>query len=332
MNARFPLRLLGVATAVVVTAAVAAGPAVAATPLPTPGTPVATQVTQVSITITWAASAGPVQDYTVQVIDGPLVPWYDLAHSATTSFTHTGLTPDKVYEYRVIANARAGSGYTASSPSAYIFVTTAPLPDAVPPTKPATPIAHSVSTIAAAINTNGSTDNNRVAGYWVQRQVNGVWTDWATNNIGTIYLYNLTPSTTYTVVVIAFDPNGNRSVRSDPVTFTTRALQPAPTCRPSIISYGTQLTVTVTVENMTAATVLQNWTVTFTLPTAQTVLGAFNATVTRTGEQATATPAFYIATIKPGGSATFGFSVATPTGSPLPSNFALNGTTACTAA
>ncbi|GHJ43085.1 hypothetical protein Cs7R123_04270 [Catellatospora sp. TT07R-123] len=332
MNAHSLLRLLGAAAAVVVTAAITAGPAGAATPLPTPGTPVATQVTQTSITITWAASAGPVKDYTIQVIDGPLVPWYDLAHNATTSFTHTGLTPDKVYEYRIIANAQPNSGYTTSSPSGYIAVTTAPLPDAVPPTKPATPIAYSVSTIAATINTNGSTDNNRVAGYWVQRQVNGVWTDWATNNIGTVYLYNLTPSTTYTVVVVAFDPNGNRSVRSDPVTFTTRAVQPAPTCRSSIISYGTQFNVTVTVENMTASTVLQNWTVTFTLPTAETLGGAFNATVTRAGDQATATPAFYIATINPGGAATFGFGVTAPAGSPPPSRFVLNGTVPCTTA
>ncbi|MBV1855830.1 cellulose binding domain-containing protein [Catellatospora tritici] len=332
MNSHSLPRLLGLAMAVVVAATVAASPATAATPLPTPGMPVATQVTQTSITITWAAVAGPVKDYTIQVIDGPLVPWYDLAHSTTTSFTHSGLTPDKVYEYRVIANAQANSGYTTSSPSGYNVVTTAPLPDSIPPTKPATPFAYSVSTVAATINTNGSTDNNRVAGYWVQRQVNGVWTDWATNSVGTVYLNNLTPSTTYTVVVVAFDPNGNRSVRSDPVTFTTRAIQPTPTCRNSIITYGTQFTVTVTVENMTASTVLQNWTVTFTLPTADVLGGAFNATVTRAGDQATATPAFYVATINPGGAATFGFSATAPAGSPPPSRFALNGTIPCVTA
>lgn len=330
MHAHRLLRPLGAVLAGLL-AAVAAGAAAAAlTPLPTPGTPVAGPVTQTSVTITWTPSAGPVRDYTIQVIDGPLVPWYDLAHTASTTFTHSGLTPDKVYEYRIIANARANSGYTTSNPSGYIAVTTAPLPDSSPPTKPAAPIAYAVSTVAATINTNGSTDNNRVAGYWVQRQVNGVWTDWATNNISTVYLTGLTPNTAYTVVVVAFDPNGNRSPRSDPVTFTTRATQPAPTCRVSIVNYVSQFNITVTVENMTASTVLQNWTVTFTVPLAETIAGAFNATITRTGEQATATPAFYYTTINPGGSATFGFAVTEPTGSPAPSQFALNGTTPCT--
>lgn len=330
MNTLRPLRLLAVLTAGLLAASVAAGPAFADTPLPTPGTPVPGQVTQTSIAISWTASSGPVRDYTVQVIDGPLVPWYDLAHTTSTSFTHTGLTPDKVYEYRIIANAWAGSGYTTSSPSGYIAVTTAPLPDSIPPTKPATPLAYSISTVAATINTNGSTDNNRVAGYWVQRQVNGVWTDWATNNIGTIYLNGLAPSTSYTVVVVAFDPNGNRSPRSDPVTFTTRAIQPAPTCRASIINYGTQFNVSVTIENMTASTVLQNWRMTFTLPVTETIIGSFNATITRTGDQATVTPAFYLATINPGGTASFGFGVTAPAGSPPPSQFVLNGAIACT--
>ena len=45
---------------------------------------------------------------------------------------------------------------------------------------------------------------------WAQRQINGVWTDLATNNITTIYLRDLTPSTTYTFAIVAFDPNGNR--------------------------------------------------------------------------------------------------------------------------
>ena len=31
------------------------------------------------------------------------------------------------------------------------------------------------------------------------------------------------------VAVVAFDPNGNRSPRSNPLTFTTRQTQPVPT-------------------------------------------------------------------------------------------------------
>jgi chitodextrinase len=301
------------------------GTALAATALPTPGTPVVAQLTTTSARFTWTPSSGPVANYTVQVIDGNLVPWHDLATTTSTSFTHTGLTPDTVYIYRVIANPRAGSGYAASQPSQPLYVTTLPLPDSQPPTKPGTPRAYTVSTIAATITFDSSTDNNRVAGYWVQRQVNGVWTDWSTNNITTVYLRDLTPNTSYTVVVVAFDPNGNRSVRSDPLTFSTRAIQPSPTCRVQLIAFGTQYQANVSFENMTAATVLANWTVTFTLPANHTVLYSFNATITRVGNQATATPAWYNATIGPGGSASFGFSATYPAGSPLPSGFVLNG-------
>jgi hypothetical protein len=54
----------------------------------------------------------------------------------------------------------------------------------------------------------------------VQRQVNGVWTDWSSTNIDTsiVYLQPLTPGMTYTVVAVAFDPSGHRSVRSDRAT------------------------------------------------------------------------------------------------------------------
>ena len=47
--------------------------------------------------------------------------------------------------------------------------------DTIAPTKPATPTANPVRFTSATINTGGSTDNDRVAGYYVQRQVNGVW-------------------------------------------------------------------------------------------------------------------------------------------------------------
>ncbi|GAA1756513.1 fibronectin type III domain-containing protein [Luedemannella helvata] len=314
-----------------------AAPAAASTALPTPGTPVATTVTTTSITITWAASAGPVADYTVQFIEGRTA-WRDLATTGATTFTHHGLTPDKVYEYRIVANPVAGSGYTTSAPSGYIFVTTAPLPDTVAPTAPGTLMALSVTTVSATISTTAAaTDNNRVAAYWVQREVDGVWTDWATNNITSVYLRDLQPATSYTVAMVAVDPNGNRSPRSAPLTFTTRAATPAPTCRVQLTTFGQQYMLSVIVENMTAATVLANWTVTFTLPATHTINSSFGgAPVTRVGTQATATPAAYQATLNPGGTAQFGLFATYPAGSGLPSGFALNGAglapAACTTA
>ena len=57
-----------------------------------------------SASFTWSASTGPVANYTVQVIDETLGVYHDIATTASTSYTHTGLTQDKVYIYRVIAN------------------------------------------------------------------------------------------------------------------------------------------------------------------------------------------------------------------------------------
>ena len=321
------------ALGMLVTVSVAAGPVHAATQLPTPGTPVATNITTTSVRFTWTPSSGPVSNYTIQTIDVVGMPWRVLASTSGTTYTHANLVPDSVYEYRVIANAVGGSDYTASNPSALLWVRTAPLPDSVAPTKPGVLRAFPVSTVAATITFDPSTDNNRVAAYWVQRQVNGVWTDWASNSITTVYLRDLSPSTSYTIVVVAADANGNRSPRSDPLTFTTRAAEPAPTCKVQLIPAGTQYQAVITVENMTAATVVENWTVTFTFPIGQTILYSFNATTTRNGTVGTTTPVWYLARIGPGGSGFLGFLATMPAGSPFPSGFTLNasaGTFTCT--
>jgi len=326
-------RLAVLATGALVAVSVAAGTAHAATPLATPGTPVATSITTTSVRFSWAPSPGPVSAYTVQTIDVVGSPWRDLASTSATAYTHANLVPDSVYEYRVIATPAAGSGYTASDPTPLLWVRTAPLPDSVPPTKPGPPSVFPVSTISATLTFGFSTDNNRVDAYWAQRLVNGVWTDWATNNITTVYLRGLTPNTSYTVAVVAVDANGNRSPRSDPLTFTTRAAQPAPTCRAQLLAFGQQYQASITIENMTVATIVENWTVTFTFPAGQTIGYSFNATTTRNGTIGTSTPAWYLARVGPGGTASFGFMATRPAGSPLPSEFSLNssaGTFTCT--
>jgi hypothetical protein len=209
-------------------------------------------------------------------------------------------------------------------------------PDTVPPTKPATPTANPIGTNYATINTGGSTDNDRVAGYVVQRQVNGVWTDWSSTLLEPTYAYvqPLTPGTTYTAVVVAVDPSGNRSPRSDPVTFITTA-KPAPTCAVTRQTISPQnFILTFSVENMTAAVVITNWTATFTMPAAQTVFNTIGDRLSRDGDAATLRPADNAAPIGPGMTAFFGFYASRPANSPLPSGFsftsAASGPLTCT--
>jgi endoglucanase len=309
---------------------VAPTPAAAATALPAPGTPVASDVTTTSLTLTWTPSAGPVASYTVQVIDEPRGLFHTVGTPTGPTFHHTGLRPDTVHIYRIIAQPVPDSGYTASPQSGLVYVTTRPLPDSQPPTQPGRPHALSISTRSATLSFTGSFDNNRVAGYTARLLIDGVWTDVASNSVSTVYLRDLTPDTGYTAAVVAVDPNGNLSAQSEPVTFRTRAIEPAPTCDVSVLALGTQYSVDVTIENMTAATVLSNWSVTFTMPAAQQLRYSFNTTLTRSGDQAAAGPVWYNATVGPGGSVTFGFFATHPAGTPLPGGFTLNGGIACT--
>jgi hypothetical protein len=124
------------------------------------------------------------------------------------------------------------------------------------------------------------------------------------------------------VVVVAFDPAGNRSPRSDPLTFTTTSL-PTPTCRVMRQVGEQSYFLTFIVENLTVATV-SNWTITFTMPAAQTNAVIANATLSRNGDVATVTPAPNTAQVNPGALVYAILNATRPAGSPVPSGFALN--------
>jgi xyloglucan-specific exo-beta-1,4-glucanase len=206
-------------------------------------------------------------------------------------------------------------------------------PDTTPPSKPATPAIDTITPTVATIRPTGSFDNDAVAGYSALRLLNGVWTQWAFTNIDvdTIYLRDLSPGTTYTLAVVAFDNAGNQSPRSDPLTFTTPSTS-APTCRVQRTVLGTTFMVQVFAENLTTVSI-GNWTVTFTMPATQTVLYRLGANISRNGDQATLTGASVIATIVPGMTTNSGFVAGNPAGAPLPSTFAFNspafGTISC---
>jgi hypothetical protein len=209
-------------------------------------------------------------------------------------------------------------------------------PDTTAPSKPATPTIDTITPIVATIRPTGSFDNDAVAGYSVQRLLNGVWTQWFgafTNiDVDTIYLRDLSPGTTYTVAVTAFDNAGNQSPRSDPLTFTTPS-KSAPTCRVPRIVSGPTFLVQVFVENLTTVPI-GNWSVTFTMPATQLVVYPLGVSISRSGDRATFTAgASGVTSIVPGMTLNIGAALSNPAGAPLPSNFALNspafGTISC---
>lgn len=221
---------------------------------------------------------------------------------------------------------------TVSSGAALAATTT----DTTAPSKPATPTIDTITPTVATIRPTGSTDNDAVAGYSAQRLLNGAWTEWfaaSTNiDVDTIYLRDLSPGTTYTVAVTAFDNAGNRSLRSDPLTFTTPS-KPAPTCRVQRSVFGTNFMVQVFVENLTTVTIT-NWTVTFTMPASQQPAYLLGVSISHSGDQATFTAgASGITSIVPGLTLNIGTIATNPANAPLPGNFAFNspafGTISC---
>jgi acetylxylan esterase len=93
-------------------------------------------------------------------------------------------------------------------------------------------------------------------------------------------------------------------------------------------TWNTGFTTAITVAN-TSSTAINGWSLTFTLPSGQTITSAWNSTITPASGQVTATNVSYNASIAPGASTGVGFQ-ATHTGNTAqPTSFTLNGNT-CT--
>ena len=92
-------------------------------------------------------------------------------------------------------------------------------PDTTPPSVPVNLAATSTSPAQINISWNASTDNVAVSGYKVFRGGSQI----ATTTLVSYSDSGLTPSTTYTYTISAFDAAGNVSAQSVPVQATTRA-------------------------------------------------------------------------------------------------------------
>ena len=87
------------------------------TPPGTPGAMTLSNITSTSVTCTWTASAGTIDEYVIALLSNPLDPTsiietHDLGPT-TLTYTFTGLTPATTYGFGVIARNTAGD----SSPS-----------------------------------------------------------------------------------------------------------------------------------------------------------------------------------------------------------------------
>src|SRR6266540_2144213 len=127
-----------------------------------------------------------------------------------------------------------------------VTVSNGPPPDTTPPSVPTGLTASAVSSSQINLSWAASSDNVGVSGYRVFRNGVQIATTSATSFTNT----GLSPSTTYTYAVAAFDAAGNLSAQSSPASATTPA---APDTTPPTVSItapanGAPVSATVTVS------------------------------------------------------------------------------------
>ena len=176
-----------------------------------PGSLTATAAGMTSISLSWAASTDNVgvTGYTISRGGTTLA----TVPGTTTSYTDSGLTPGTAYSYQVTASDAAGN---VSQPSNTASATTQT--DTIPPSAPGTPTATTLTSSQVTLSWTPSTDNVGVVGYQVLRNGSVI-----ASVAGTSYTdAQVTPSTTYSYQVSAYDAAGN-STPSGTLTVNTPA-------------------------------------------------------------------------------------------------------------
>ena len=172
---------------------------------PTPTSFGATNVTQTSISLAWHASVDPIDPPVTYILKRNGT---QIATPSGLTYVDTGLTPTTAYTYTLAASDASGnvSTYTTGLP-----VTTLS-PSSGPPTVPTNLAATFTGPTQIILAWTASTSPQTVAGYDIYE--NG--TKIGTSVSPTYSALGLTPSTSYTFTVDAFDPDNNTSAQSSP--------------------------------------------------------------------------------------------------------------------
>jgi chitodextrinase len=171
---------------------------------------VASSITQTSLSLSWSASNDAVGVTGYKIFKGGV----QLGTSATTNISVTGLTASTLYSFTVSAYDAAGNNSAVSSS---LSVTTLSSPDTIAPTAPYINSASGISHNAMTVSWVASTDAVGVTGYKIFSSGNQIGTSVSTN----FSMTGLTPNTTYSITVSAFDAAGNNSILSNVFSTTT---------------------------------------------------------------------------------------------------------------
>jgi len=199
----------------------------------------ATTRTATSVAFSWTASTDDVAVTGYKIYRGGT----QIATTASTSYTNTGLTPSTNYSYTVAAYDAAGN--TSAQSTALATSTTA---DTTAPSVPSGLAAGTRTLTTIPLTWTASTDNVAVTGYKIYRGGTQV----GTSSTASYTDSGLTPGTNYSYTVAAYDAAGNISAQSTASSFATLADTTAPSV-PSGLTSATQTTTTISL-NWTAST------------------------------------------------------------------------------
>lgn len=179
----------------------------------TPSDLSAEPVSNTEIDLSWSPSSDDVAvtGYTVRR-DGEIV-----GTPSGTSFRDSNLDPNTTYSYTVDAFDAAGN---TSPQSAAVQVTTPASADTTAPTTPVALAASPASGSRIELDWAAASDDVAVTGYTVRRDGDVIATTSETRYSDS----GLTPNTTYSYTVDAFDAAGNTSPQSDAAEATTSAV------------------------------------------------------------------------------------------------------------
>jgi chitodextrinase len=174
-----------------------------------PGAPAGEALSTTQIKLSWPAAIDNVKIAGYRILrNGSFV-----GNSILTQYVDRGLAASTTYSYTVVAVDTMGN---ESAPSAACSVTTQ-APDTQAPSAPAITVIIPRSVSQVDLGWSTSTDNARVAGYYVYRDAVKVGT-----TVGTFFAdTGLSADTEYTYTVRAFDSSGQMSAPAAPRTVTT---------------------------------------------------------------------------------------------------------------
>jgi chitodextrinase len=185
-------------------------------PPTTPASLSALGVSSSQINLTWTPSTDNVGVSGYQVFRNNV----QVAVSAGNSFADVGLTGNTQYTYSIAAFDAAGN-VSLQSPSTPGTTLSA---DTVPPSIPTGLQSSIIAANSVTVSWTASTDNVGVSGYQVFRNGTSVGTTASLNFIDA----GLTPSTTYSYAVAAYDFSNNVSAQSQQISVTTSSTSQVP--------------------------------------------------------------------------------------------------------